>query len=353
MARPSTNDLDCLAGLLHGRRSRLAEGDRLDALCHLRDLSEFSRAVDASAESHAAAGLQRRLVEDFVLELGGILKYVEAEGADLLAWILFRFQVENLKVLVRGLASHTPRQELKEHLIPLSTERALDSAALAGAGSWAAFVALAPQRTLSQGLKRALELDPDRPRPFFLEAGLDCGYFQELLARVQRLAGEDQELVKTLVLQEVDMFHLMLVVRGRFHYDLRPESLLPWHCGGTGISRSRFAAMLAAPDPQTAAEFALGRALDVLPPKRESSEGGATVDPAALEALAWRRFLRLSNRAFRRSHMGLGAVVGYVGIRRVELANLITLSEAIRAGMTAEAIRPELISRTDRVPVYV
>ena len=69
--------------------------------------------------------------------------------------------------------------------------------------------------------------------------------------------------------------------------------------------------------------------------------------PQPWRLLAWKRFLRLANRAFRRSHMDLGAVVGYAGIRRVEVANLISLSEAIRTGMAAEVIRARLIPRND------
>ena len=353
MARAMTNDLDCLAARLHGRRSRLAEGERLDALCQLQDLSELTRGIYPAVEFPAAADFQRRLVQDFVLELCGFLKHLGGAGAALLGWMLVRFQVESLKVLIRGFAGRISTEALMGHLVFLPTERELDTAALAAAGSWEGFARLLPQRPFRQSLKRALELDHDHPRPFFLEAALDRGYFQELLARVARVGGEDQEVIKALVLQEVDMFHLMLVVRGRFHYGLTPESLLAWHGGGTGIPRSRFAAMLDAPDLLTAAGLAVGRALDVLPPRQESSEGAATVDPAALEALAWKRFLRLANRAFRRSHMGLGAVVGYVGIRRVEVANLITLSEGIRTGTAADALRPELISRTGEEAVHV
>jgi len=47
--------------------------------------------------------------------------------------------------------------------------------------------------------------------------------------------------------------------------------------------------------------------------------------------------------------MGLGAIVGYAGLRRVEVANLITISEGIRGGMAAEAIRGRLIPRADIV----
>jgi hypothetical protein len=111
--------------------------------------------------------------------------------------------------------------------------------------------------------------------------------------------------------------------------------------------------MLTASDVLGAAGFAVGRAIDALPSEHGSSAGPAAVDASLLEALAWRRYLRLSNRAFRRSHLGLGAVIGYVGIRRAEVANLITLSEGIRVGEAAEAIRARLIPRADLESVYV
>ena len=67
------------------------------------------------------------------------------------------------------------------------------------------------------------------------------------------------------------------------------------------------------------------------------------MDPSLLEVMARNRFLRLANRAFRSSHMGPGALVGYTAIRRVELANLVTLTEGIRVGLRPEAIRARLI----------
>ena len=51
--------------------------------------------------------------------------------------------------------------------------------------------------------------------------------------------------------------------------------------------------------------------------------------------------------------MGLAAVVGYVGIRHVEVANLITLSEGIVAGIAPETLRARLLPRIDLEGVYV
>ena len=356
MARAMTNDLDYLAARLHGRRSRLAEVSRLESLCGLQSLPELSRTVYPDTKFHAVAEFQRGLAQDLVHELFGFLKHLEGPGADLLGWMLARFQVENMKVLVRASTHRTPLETLQEYLLSVPDDLALNVKAMLSAKSLEEFTALLPPGAPRKTLRQALANDPDQPdqpRPFFLETALDHGYFQELLDRVERLSGEDKELIKPIILQEVDAFQLMLVVRGKFHYGLAPELLLPLHVRGSGIPSERYSAMLAATDVVTAAGLAVGRAIDALPSAYGSGEAAPMVNPPVLEALAWRRYLRLSNRAFRRSHTGLGAVIGYVGIRRVEVANLITLSEGIRVGAAAERIRARLIPREDLESGYV
>lgn len=353
MSRVMVNDLDFLAARLHGRRSRLAEAERLTALCSFSNLSALGHAVYPDTEFHAAADFQRRLAQDLIREISGLLRHLEGAGGDLLAWMLVRFQVENMKVLLRRLMHLAPLETPEEQLLSLPHDLALDAQALMAAKSLEDFIDRLPCGVPRTSLRKALQIYRDQPRPFFLEAALDHAFFQELLARTDRLSDQDKELIKPIVLQEADAFHLMLVVRGKFQYGISAALLLPLHIRWTRIPSERFNAMLAAPDILTAAGLAVGRAIDALPSGLESSDASATIGPPTLEALAWKRFLRLSNRAFRRSHMGLGTVVGYVGIRRVEVANLITLSEGLRTGTVAEAIRKRLIPRTDLEAVYV
>ncbi len=354
MAAVMTKELDYLAVRLHGRRSRLAEAERLDALCRLRTLSELTRTVYPNIEFRTGVDFQRRLVQNLAWELSEFPGHLTGPGSRLLTWMLMRFQVEILKVLIRGSLTRTPPEILREYFIVLPRELTLDTSALASTESLETFAELLPKGALRDSLKGATVIYADQSQAFFFEAALDRGYFQELLARTEGLSDIDKETVKALVLQEVDIFHLMLAVRGRFHYGLKPEWLLPLHVRGTRITGERFHAMLTDPDLLSAAGRTVGCALDALPHEpKGASEASALEDPAALEAFAWKRFLRLANRAFRLSHIGLGAVVGYAGIRRVEVANLITLSEGIRTDMAAEAIRARLIPRSDLETVHV
>lgn len=340
----TTNNLDYLATRLHARRSRMAEAERLDVLCHIRTLPELSRAVRLDTDYQAVAEFQRRLVQELVQELAGCVRHVGGAGGEVFAWILARFQVENMKTLLRGFLNQTAPEVLQEHLVTLPEGLALDVKGLATAKSLEDFVARLPPGTPRQRLNEAVATHRDQPQPFFLEAALDCGYFQELLAKIRQLSGEDQAVVRALALQEANFFQFMLAVRGRFHFDLPADGLLALRL--PGIFDDWFKILLTAPDLPAAAKASVGIVFDELP-----AEPGS--DEAALEALAWKRFLRLANGTFRRDHMGLGAVIGYAGLRRVETANLITLSEGIRTGLTTEAIRARLVPRKVLEAAYV
>lgn len=340
MALGTPTDLDFLAANIHGRRSRLAEGAHLDALVRLRSLPELARALVPEGPLLTAVELQRALVAGLVRELGRIASQAVGASGDLLDWLRVRFQVEDLKVLVRGFAAHLGPAEIEPHLIGLPEDLALDAEALAAAETIEAFAAAVPRGPLRDGFARAVPLFNRLPRPFFPEAGLDCGYLGELVARAARIGGTEGETILEIARQEADTFHLMLVVRGRFSYGLKPEVLRPFHVSGSHLAAEGFDRMVAAEDLAAAASQAVGLAIDASPARAEA------LDAAALEAAAWDRFHRLANRAFRRSHMGLGAVVAYAAIRRVELANLITLTEGIRAALAPDVLRRRLIPRT-------
>lgn len=342
MLMGTPDNLDFLAARVHGRRSRMAAGQRLEFLCQAQTMPRFAAEVLGESDTGAAAEVQRRLTQDLAAEMSGIGAQLTSTGAALLRWLAMRFQVGNLKILLRGVLAGASWESLRWHLLELPREMAIDAQSLATARSMDEFLHRMPRGCLRMSLDEAVRFHRDARGPFFFETALDKSYFTELLMRTEALDGEDKEQAKPLVLQEIDTMHLMLVARGKFIHGLEPAALLPFHVPGTGIVLARLAAMLTEADLRTAAGRALGIALDALPGRAGES---AAVTPADLEAAAWNRFQRLANRAFRRSHMGLAAVLAYVELRRVEVANLITLSEGIRLGIPTEQLCARLIPR--------
>ncbi|MCX5813372.1 MAG: V-type ATPase subunit [Proteobacteria bacterium] len=351
--RQTAIDLDYLAARLHARRSRMAEAERLDGLCHIKNLPEFFRTIFPDSDLKEAVDFQHLLVHTLISEISGFRAYVPGPGVNLLDWMLVRFQMENLKVLFRACLTKIPIEELHGYLVSLPKELTLNTQRLASAESPEDFARLVPKGLLRENLEKALEIYRNYPRTFFFEAALDQVYFQGLISRMEKLPREDREIVRPIVYQEVDIFHLMLVVRGKFHYNMTPEMLRQFHIEGTLIRRALFAAMLNDLDLYTSVDRVAEHILNTAPSKHGSNDESMTVDAPVLEGLAWKQFFRLSNQAFRQSHMGLGAIIGFVGLRRVEVANLITISEGIRTGVAAEAIRGRLIPRTNVEGAYV
>ena len=353
MATVATNDLDYLATRLHARRSRMAEAERLDVLCRLHTIPELGRARYPEAEFFTADDFQRRLVQDLIQELAGCRQHLDAAGQEFVTVLLARFQLENSKTLLRWVVSHMPLESLQTHLGRLPVDLELDVQALGQAASLENFASKLPAGRPRDCLKEALACHHEEPPLFLLEAALDCGYHQELLAGTAQLAEEEQEPIKPLVFQEANLFQLMLAVRGKLLHGLAGETCLALRVPGSGVSGDWFKTLLAASDLLAMAKWSVGIAVDELPVSRGAGEIQATVDPSTIEALAWRRFLRLANGAFRRSHLGLGAVAGYAAIRRMEVANLITLSEGIRLGVDAGTIRTRMVPRSDLRVTYV
>ncbi|MCL4206506.1 MAG: V-type ATPase subunit [Pirellulaceae bacterium] len=339
-------DLDYLVARLHGRRGQFAEADRLDTLCRLRTMTDLVRALNPHSRFTTVTDFQHGLIQAMVQELADFASQLTGAGSALMAWLRIRFQVENLKVLARAFATGKPLQVARAYLVPLPDDLSLDFEALVAADSAESFALAAPAGILRKGLTAMAPAYTEEPRPIVLEATLDRIYFLELLNRTRSLTGDARSDSMMIAKQEVDTFHLMLVARGRFGYDLSAAQLERFHVPGAGITRDRFAQMLAADTLREVASLAAGLALDPLPtPEDRHAAGAQATDAPLLETLAWNRYLRLARRAFRHSHMGLGAVVAFAAIRRIEVANLITLSEGIRNDMPSDAIRRRLIPR--------
>lgn len=352
--RQMTDNRDYVAALLHGRRSRMAEGARLDALCRLRSVPEFVTQVLGETRSMSASEAQRRLLQLLADEIAELSAHLSRSAAALVQWLAARFQVENVKVLLRRLLTGKPVDDVRTHLIQLPAGLGLNVEALATAESLAAFADRMPAGLPHRSLLSAIDRHHEQPRAFYLEAALDRGYFAELLLRAGEFKRIEGELARPMILQEVDVFHLMLVTRGRFVYGLEPASLVPFRLPGTHIPGDLFGKMLREANLREVALQAAGTVIDLPDQSRKALDGiSQQGDPGVLERMAWSRFWRLANRAFRRSHMGLATVLAYLELRRMEVANLISICEGIRTSVPPEPLRARLVPSVFEKAIHV
>ncbi len=337
-------DLDFLAARLHGRRSLLAEGARLDDLCRIRTVDELARRIVPGYAVRQAIPFQRHMIDEYLRELGMLAAGVAGAGGDFLGWQRTRFQVENLKVLTRGMARHLPPESVTPHLIALPEDLALDIAPYAIDPDGAPLLARL-QRLLPSGapLRAALEQSGDAfsgtTEPFLAEAALDRAYLRLLLRHADAVGGEDGAGVRRLAGHEAGIFNVMLVIRGCHNYGLPPD-LLRAACVPDGLPGLETIEQVIVAGDEAEGLRTLAAQFD------PAGAAGAPPEPAVIEALVWNRYLKLANTLFRQSQMSVGVVIGFAAIRRIELANLITLCEGMRLGIDPQRLRQRLVPRT-------
>ena len=333
MAQAATRDIDFLAARLHGRRSALAEGSRLDELCRLNTVGELCRTlgVDAGPKSSTEV-FQRRVLTDFAEELSALAESVPEEYAAFFEWQRYRFHVENAKVILRGLRAKKSPAEINAKLIgeELPEGFRMPDSLPADPAEMVELVDVAP--CLAAAVAAAADVYLLFPHLFTLETALDAGYLAELMRRAGQCKG-DEDGIAALAGQETATFLTMLALRGSGNYRLSPDLIGSFYVEGAPLTRTAFSRLASASLPDAIA-IASGTVFDRLP-----AEAGIH----DVEAACWRRYLRLANRLFRRGHMNVAAVAGFIGVRRIEVANLITLSEGLRLGMDSRELRARLI----------
>ncbi len=316
---PGLKDMDYLAARLHGRRARLAEGPRLRALCALGSPAALGEALFPGAGLTAAADIQARLAEEFIKETLEIRACLSGARAAFIEWQAARFQLENLKLIVRALAAGRDPAAAARLLIRLPACPGY-GAELGKAKNFEELLAALPRGVLRGSLQAAYAAPPPAGAPFFYEARLDRDYLREMAARAAALGGEDGELAGLLCAQEAAVFNLELAARGINFHGFEKGALLELLASGPGLGPKRF--------PE-------------LPGSGAESEGAGPEQDGL--AAAWRRCARLAARSFRRGHMEFGAAAGYVALRRAETSNLITVAEGLRLGLAAEEILRRLV----------
>jgi vacuolar-type H+-ATPase subunit C/Vma6 len=197
-------------------------------------------------------------------------------------------------------------------------------------------IEMIPVRPIREAALVGLGEYEESGRLFFVETHVDRALFKGLHDAAARLPASEQE-ARNLVDIELDIYNLTLVLRGLFNYGLGFNKLRSLFAP---IGRSVTAAVLDDLRTAQALADAVGRVPNALLDDAESP-----VSPDRLEEALWGRLLRVANRTYYSVPVGVAPVVAFYYIKRVELRNLIKISEGLRHGDPPATIRSTLLGR--------
>jgi V/A-type H+-transporting ATPase subunit C len=317
--------------------------DRLDQLLEL-PLDELAATtgyaeVTGGNEALRLAAFERALMQTWLDELSALLRPLAGPARRLLTQWASRYELLNIKALVRGKIGQLPNEEIERSLFELPGFLSLSHDELLNTDSVPELLRHLQKTRYQRLADQALRQYEERPDPFLLDATLDQQFYSDLINRAQQLSGHDRSETLDLIGRIVDRHNLVWSLRYRFNYRLQPSEILYLAIdGGRVLNRAVLQQIL---QGET-----LEDALRTLP-SNLLSEGDMPGQITLIEAALRNDLFAHARRAMRRSPSALTSVLAYLVLRYGEITRLYAIVHARVRGVSNDLLRAAIEPLTE------
>jgi len=336
----TSTDFDFICAKVRGMRSKLYESSRLLQLSDKKNLQELFSEVAPGKTFKNHLQFEKELVAEHVRTLDGIRKFLKGANYDFFSWLLRRYQVENIKVILRGWIAREKSSSVSELIVRMPPPYELPFEEMTASEDIDTFLDLIPEKTLAEGAKKGTFYYRRKEKGFYIEAGLDYAYFTALAEKISVFRKMQRQNIEKLVATEITIYNLVFVLRARINY------ALGWNNVKEFIVTQK--SLLGEAALQSMYEAGgLEEMLRRIPKRMTGEEAHYFRDISEVEGALWRTMYRIANRRFYLSVLDMGAIAGFYYIKRIELLNLIKITEAVRYGVPARDAGKNLITISD------
>jgi V/A-type H+-transporting ATPase subunit C len=342
-------DYDYANARLRAMKSRLFDRrtyQELAALTRVDDLiarlaqSTYANAIEVALARYMGP---RVVMEACRLHLAqtyrAIRAFFAADSARLLAVLLARWDLFNLKTTLRGhearvrpeaiLAALVPAGDLDESALRMLVRQSDPLAMVDMLWTWHAGYAQAVRDALP-AFTRAHDWGE-------VESALDTSFYARLLASLESGA-ENDDLVRELLAREIDAANLLAVLRLRQADAMMGEvDIARYFIPGGDLSAAWLIELARAPRDE-AALVALRAS-----PFGAAIAGAEMLDPNAIQLALDRDLAHFGIGFFSRNPLTIATAIGFITATRVEVANVRLIAQGIALGMGWADIEQDLI----------
>jgi V/A-type H+/Na+-transporting ATPase subunit C len=323
---------------VRARLSRLLDRDTWLRLLDCRDSADIVGLLRTTWAAPAVADdgriLPRKLRGDVASAAETLGRFLPLRAKRLLAWHNRRFEIENLKVVLRAIHNQVDRRRAAGLLIPLRASRGRWEALL-DSGSVGVVVDRLRDSVYARPLEHALERYEQERRLLYLEVALDLFYFQRLVRLIATQRGTDGADARAWLGREIAVQNLLWACRFRIYAGMRPEEILNYtlhRAFAMGLDAVRRVALGATVEEE------VRRLGLIIPPGLSEIEA-----LGALELLAERERYQRAAAALGRPLFRLGGPLAYLSLLECEVRDLSVLAEGKAAGLTRAEIARRLL----------
>ncbi len=292
--------------------------------------------VKGSNDVARLAAFERALMQTWLDELSTLLRPLEGAARQLLTQWASRYELFNIKALVRGKICQLPNEEIERSLFILPGFLSLNHDDLINTDTVPELLRHLQKTRYRRIATQALRQYEESPDPFLLDATLDQQFYNDLISRAQKLEGHDHTEMLNMIGRFVDRHNLVWSLRYRFNYNLQASQVLYLSIdGGRLLNRSILQKILQA----DTLEEAIGQFPSNLLRHGEMPKAITMIEVAMRNDLA-----EYAKRAMRRSPSAITSVLAYLVLRHGEIKEIYAILHArvhcISDDILSEALNP-------------
>ncbi|MGQ0571982.1 MAG: V-type ATPase subunit [Armatimonadota bacterium] len=338
-------DFPYINARVRAMRSRLLSAAQLEDLLATPTLAAFLQALastpyggdlqEALVRYEGLRAIDEALARNFQHATQKILKFADGRPRELIEVVLLRWDLENLRAIVRGKHAGRPAEEIIPALLPAGMLREVLLKELAAypdvtglAGTLEA-VGHPLATAMAQGVADYVEAKDLTA----LELHLDRAYAERGLQQIGRRG--DAAVLREMLEAKIDLANVKTALKLASAGSLSKAQRLRYFIPGGPVVRPELFVALSSPETQTqAAERLRAR--------------GFPIPDLPVDLIAFERELDLKMAKDMAKHylgdpLGLDIVVGYVAMKSAEVANLRLIARGKFLGLPREAVRREMI----------
>ncbi|HLY96519.1 MAG: V0D/AC39 family V-type ATPase subunit [Sideroxydans sp.] len=211
---------------LHARVSlfagQLLKLDQLDAMIDRPYGEDTHEAAEDDASLQYTGDLDQSNVTILLRELSVLIRPLSGSARELLGYWAHRFELGNLKTIIRGKMANQPQPAIEEQLQDMGAFTSLPIAELLQSDSPAELLRRLEQTPYAEIASQARHLLEQGEALFALDSALDRRYFAGLARRGAALDDTSAQLLRDIVGSIIDRVNLVWLLRYRYAYNLPP-----------------------------------------------------------------------------------------------------------------------------------
>lgn len=318
-------DLNFLNAKIRALRSRIISGPAWSTLAALPGpLALYQKILD-TRQDMPLLDAQRAVISNHFDHLLHILNFTGGAQFALLDWLVRKYQMDNLKVILGAWRRKTPLSEIEADILPAPEAYSLPDEKILAAPEVAVLANLMPDEAFARAIAAVTTRFSQDPRVFYLEAALDKAYYLQALKLAAALPKGNRNTSTRIIKTETLCRNIIFTLRCMQTYNIPTDAVAELVVPHGPFADSAYV--------KDIGSSRLDRLVEMMPRLAPHAAGRAIASVADLEELLQRYLYRTVIAQYAASVADFGVVVAYYYMKYFELRDVLRLGEALRLGL--------------------